>query len=533
MPTPRPRPTALAALAFALLIAMPTLAANPADPAPAPPGAAALWAEPHPAYTQARDLLDQGRFADAEAMLAADATLDAQARADALDVIRRLRREFSQSAERLTERIAAQVDGFTAEELTQLTEQGLVVHRVIDGQVGYFRREPGVLFRFNDDIKQRREATRLARATDSPNKNLDEDRSNRTLNDHLADVVAQGLAAHAAGQPPLVTPTRFRFDYTLTVKPAAEQHDPSLMKPGSTLRVWLPFPQPYRQQSDIALTHAAIDGQPYDPYLAPPAANFDGPGPITGTLQRTAYFEHTVADSAEPVRFDLSFEYTVAGHYPVIDREKVRPLTAEEQSAFAPYLAERPPHLLFTPELRALVDDIIGDATHPWDKAQRLWDWWDANIRWLPEFEYATIPSFTQFCLDRRRGDCGVQAVTFMAMLRLAGIPARWQSGFITFPGSKNLHDWAEMYLPPYGWVVVDPSFGKRTSDDPNVRDFYLGHMDAYRLIVNLDYGQPLDPPKPSLRSEPADFQRGEVELDGTNLYFDDWSYRFTPTVIE
>jgi hypothetical protein len=27
------------------------------------------------------------------------------------------------------------------------------------------------------------------------------------------------------------------------------------------------------------------------------------------------------------------------------------------------------------------------------------------------------------------------------------------------------------------------------------------------------------------MRSEPADFQRGEVEIDGRNLYFDEWSY--------
>jgi hypothetical protein len=27
------------------------------------------------------------------------------------------------------------------------------------------------------------------------------------------------------------------------------------------------------------------------------------------------------------------------------------------------------------------------------------------------------------------------------------------------------------------------------------------------------------------LRSEPADFQRGEVEVDGQNLYYDLWDY--------
>jgi hypothetical protein len=46
-------------------------------------------------------------------------------------------------------------------------------------------------------------------------------------------------------------------------------------------------------------------------------------------------------------------------------------------------------------------------------------------------------------------------------------------------------------------------------------------------MIVNTDYGCPLVPPKQSLRSEPADFQRGEVEIDGRNLYFDEWDYDF------
>lgn len=55
------------------------------------------------------------------------------------------------------------------------------------------------------------------------------------------------------------------------------------------------------------------------------------------------------------------------------------------------------------------------------------------------------------------------------------------------------------------------------------VADFYLGHQDSYRLIVNLDWGRELFPSKPSLRSEPADFERGEVEVDGQNLYFSEW----------
>jgi transglutaminase-like putative cysteine protease len=359
---------------------------------------------------------------------------------------------------------------------------------------------------------------------------MDEDRTNRRLNALLADIAHAAAQQHDPADPAsaIVAPHRFRFTHTLTVKPAADRLDPTLGTPGSTLRAWLPFPQPYRQQRDIRLVAASIDGQPHAPQLAPPATHADGPGPLRGSPHRTACFSHTLADPARPVAFSLAFDITTAAHHPILDPGRVRPLTDEERDAFAVHLAERPPHLVWTDTLKAIVDDTVGDAVHPYEKARRLWDWWTANVRWLPEFEYTTIPSFTRLCLERRRGDCGVQAVTFMAMLRHAGIPARWQSGFTTFPGQENLHDWAEMYLPPYGWVVVDPSYGQRDSDDPAVRDFYFGHIDPHRLIVNLDYGHPLHPPKPSLRSEPADFQRGEVDLDGTNLYFDDWSYDFT-----
>ncbi len=87
------------------------------------------------------------------------------------------------------------------------------------------------------------------------------------------------------------------------------------------------------------------------------------------------------------------------------------------------------------------------------------------------------------------------------------------------------MHDWAEFYVEPWGWLPADMSYGLQPSDDPAVREFYIGHLDAYRMIVNLDYGCPLVPPARSLRSEPADFQRGEVELDDRNLYFDEWEY--------
>lgn len=59
----------------------------------------------------------------------------------------------------------------------------------------------------------------------------------------------------------------------------------------------------------------------------------------------------------------------------------------------------------------------------------------------------------------------------------------------------------------------------------PETEYFYLGGIDPYRMVVNTDYGQYLSPRKKYPRSETVDFQRGEVEWKGGNLYFNKWSY--------
>ena len=169
----------------------------------------------------------------------------------------------------------------------------------------------------------------------------------------------------------------------------------------------------------------------------------------------------------------------------------------------------------------------MGDVTNPLDKVHRVFDWISSHVTWCAELEYSTIPSLSQKGLATRRGDCGVQGMTFITLCRAVGIPARWQSGWITLPTGWNMHDWSEFYVEPWGWLPADPSYGTRDHADARVRDFFCGGLDPYRLIVNLDYDRPLQPAKTSFRSEPNDFQRGEVEIDGHNLYFNEWDWTF------
>src|SRR5207248_1249474 len=80
-------------------------------------------------------------------------------------------------------------------------------------------------------------------------------------------------------------------------------------KAGSLVRVWLLFPQEYRQQRDVKLISASP--QPYTI-----AAN--------GSPHRTIYFETKVADPSKELVFDEVFEYASFAYYPKIRDEDAR-----------------------------------------------------------------------------------------------------------------------------------------------------------------------------------------------------------------
>jgi len=85
---------------------------------------------------------------------------------------------------------------------------------------------------------------------------------------------------------------------------------------------------------------------------------------------------------------------------------------------------------------------------------------------------------------------------------------------------SAEVIDYIKKYIP-------DATYGLLDSKDDDVKWFYLGNMENYRLIVNDDYTQPLYPAKIYPRSDTVDFQRGEVEWEGGNLFFDQWDYNY------
>lgn len=472
-------------------------------------GASLAWTSHDPVVVQARALIEAGELTKAESLLASAGPGNSEdskrARQETAETIRRLRRDFALSLDGLVAKLKRSIPDVTAEDVERWRQEGHVLFRKFDGKICYFIREPGGILRFCDEAKRRRDEHAAKTPTAAPTWPTAEER----LHAHLKQVID---TAKQAGRPHVV-PIRHRVSYKLTVKPEREG-----AKTGSLVRCWLAFPQEHRRQKDVRLIRTSSA----EHVLAP--NGIDGTY-IGGAAHRTVYMEQRIEDPAKPVTFEEEFEYVSFAYYPDIADERAQPGTASVDPL---YLAERPPHIVFTPELEALVQRVVGDEKNPLARARKIYHYVSEEIPWFPEMEYAIIPSFTKKALATGKGDCGVQSILFITMCRYAGIPARWQSGWETKPGAWNMHDWAEFYVEPWGWLPADPSYGLQKSDDPQIREFYFGHQDAYRLIVNLDYGAPLHPPKQSLRSEPADFQRGEVELDGRNLYFDDWTYEIS-----
>lgn len=459
-----------------------------------PPAAAMAFTSQDPVVLKALALMKSGQFQKAESLLgSAEARRD---RLETLEILRRTRIEYSLDPASLVAKVRKSVPDATSKDVERWAKESRARYRVIDGQRLYFRREPQNIFLFSEEARARR-----AQAGNAPREPA------WKLTDHLKAVVEE---AERTGQLE-VKPVRHRVTHTITLRP----NTPGV-KAGSLVRAWLPFPQEYRQQRDVRLISASSEPK----LIAPNAVEGN---PVGGAAQRTVYFEETVTDPAQPLTFQEDFAYTSYAYYPRLDEAKVQPLPADWNGAC---LGERPPHIVFTPALRRQAARIVGKETNPLAKARKIFRWVSANIKWNAEDEYCTIPSLAIKGITAGRGDCGVQGTVFIALCRIAGIPARWQSGWETKPTkSWGMHDWAEIYIAPWGWLPADASYGVQASDDPRIADFYCGHQDSYRAIFNLDWGRDLFPLKTSLRSEPADFQRGEVEVDGRNLYFGQWDY--------
>ena len=211
----------------------------------------------------------------------------------------------------------------------------------------------------------------------------------------------------------------------------------------------------------------------------------------------------------------VCFDYHV--DYVELDPAKA----SEEQPDFC--TNEQAPHIRFTPYLQELLKEIIGDETNPIIKARKIYDFVTTKVMYSYMREYFTIECIPEYAAINLKGDCGVQALLFITLCRMTGIPARWQSGLYATEFYTGCHDWAQFYVAPYGWVFADLSFGGSAWRMGNTErwNYYFGNLDIFRMPANSEIQMEFTPEKKWLRIDPIDNQRGEIEYEDHGLSFD------------
>ncbi len=448
---------------------------------------------------QASQLELQGKFNEAASVLTSAlvgtsvSAADRKQLAFELDRLKRIRQDFTLTKDALFAQVKASVKDVTAEEFDRWIAEGRFDSREIDGERRFMRSGARNLFYLYPEMDSRRVKPR-----------------NSGPHEKALLEACQAIQQAALAEKKLyVLPKRLRVTMTVTAKTDAAPD-------GEVVRAWLPIPRKYPFQSDFELRSATPKTKEIN----------NRESPI-----RAAYLEQR-ARGGKPTTFKIEYDYTAYGVKFDVKPENVQACDPKDP-ALAAFLRETT-HVEFTPGIRALSAEIVGTETNDCRKAKKCFDWIAGQIKYSFAIEYSTIRNISEYCRTRRYGDCGQEALLFITLCRLNGIPARWQSGWNIFPNDEDIHDWTEIYLAPYGWMPVDPYMGiwamqiARTltpEQKRETRDFYFGGLDQWRLIANSDHCQELSPKKNAFRSDNVDFQRGELEWGDHNIYFDQFTY--------
>jgi transglutaminase-like putative cysteine protease len=453
--------------------------------------------------SQLAALEQQGEFAAAKNLVQDEIAKGNLAEVEKRDLLweverlKRIKQDYSLTRIDLVTALKSRIANFSPEELTNWEQERKFDSKVIDGKTFYFGSSVSNLIWRYPEIAARE----ISPTSDKYDKSV------------WKEYLKIRKAAEKHPYERYVYPKTYKVKMTIST-------DSTSIPTGKIVKCWMPYPTNRPQQQDLCF----LKSNPAPKWIGNPDQDM-----------RAVYFEQ-VSEKDKPAVFELEYKFKIYSVYTRIDPNKVVAYT-KGNPGLDRFVEEQPPHVMFIPELEQISKEIIGNETNPYWKAKKIFDWIGNNIIYSYAHEYSTIRNISKNTFERRYGDCGEEAMLFITLCRMNGIPARWQTCWTMYPvrESSGMHDWAEIYLEPYGWVPVDPHrsihftrYAKGLTDDQKkeLHDFYFGNMDPFRLVANKDFGIPLFPLKNAVKSDTVDFQRGEIEYDEVNLYYGQFSYK-------
>lgn len=393
-------------------------------------------------------------------------------------IIHIIEKEYTYSFEEALNMLCDNVVEFKEEQLIKLQEESSADWILVKGKVKFNNSFYGNLIKTKPDIKER------LKKQEDEELNI---KKEQLLHDFIKNIKSKGKVSYYV-----------QLKSSLKIKKQAERI-------GQTVKVHMPVTKISEQTKNINLISTSLEPKFISSLQYP---------------QRTVFFEEKLKENQE-----FSVEYSYENHliYNELDPQKV----SEIQPTFC--LEELEPHIMFTPYIKELALEIIGNETNPLLKARKIYDYITTKIMYSYMRKYFTITNIPEYAALNLKGDCGVQALLFITLCRAVGVPAKWQSGLYVTPYYVGCHDWAQFYIEPYGWLFADPSFGGSAYRNGNkeVWDFYFGNLDPFRMVAASEFQHEFNPPKKHLRYDPYDNQTGEVEYDDKGLIREDFYVNF------
>ena len=148
-----------------------------------------------------------------------------------------------------------------------------------------------------------------------------------------------------------------------------------------------------------------------------------------------------------------------------------------------------------SPEISGTANMLTSGKDTPYLKAKAIYDFITENV------EYENVENTSGFqspkeTLAMKRGNCAAISKLFVALCRSCGIPSRQVDGIVFDPNlspeksiSKSGHSWSEIYLPPYGWLPVDATFGISQKGKFFAFNYRIHIREYYGQLVSKELG--------------------------------------------
>lgn len=203
--------------------------------------------------------------------------------------------------------------------------------------------------------------------------------------------------------------------------------------------------------------------------------------------QTFAIFEKKNIPPGETFQASMMVEVETRDMHTFLLPEWVESLSAIPEEIRKAYTQDGSKLLIHDPFIQEKTQEIVGDEKNPFWIAWKIHHYLMTNMSYQLSGGWNVAPTI----LKRGNGSCSEFTISFIALARAAGLPARYQAGIVVRgdDGSvdKVYHRWVQVYLPPYGWIPVDSSRGKPAS--PKTMALEFGSLSHRFLVTTLSGG--------------------------------------------